>query len=119
MCIRDSRSVTLFGKAQKLDDQEKKIQLEKFVNNLLPGRWDSLRTITNQEVKATTVFTIPIEEASVKVRTGGPIDDDEDYELPIWAGVIPITQVVGSPVADERNLRGLEIPDHVANYSLE
>ena len=113
------RSVTLFGKAQKLDDQEKKIQLEKFVNNLLPGRWDSLRTITNQEVKATTVFTIPIEEASVKVRTGGPIDDDEDYELPIWAGVIPITQVVGSPVADERNLPGLEIPDHVANYSLE
>ena len=112
------RSVTLFGKAQKLDQHEKEIQLEKFVNNLLPGRWDSLRKITNQEVKATTLFTIPIEEASVKVRTGGPVDDEEDYELPIWAGVIPIKQVVGSPIADERNLSGVEIPEHVTKYNL-
>lgn len=112
------RSVTLFGKARKLNENEKELQLEKFMNNLLPGRWDSLRKITGQEVKATTLFTIPIEEASVKVRTGAPIDDDEDYELPIWAGIIPIKQVVGSPIADDRNLPEVEIPDHVTNYKL-
>ena len=112
------RSVTLFGKARKLNENEKELQLEKFMNNLLPGRWDSLRKITGQEVKATTLFTIPIEEASVKVRTGAPIDDEEDYELPIWAGIIPIKQVVGSAIADDRNLPGVEIPDHVTNYKL-
>ncbi|MDC0035795.1 pyridoxamine 5'-phosphate oxidase family protein [Chloroflexi bacterium] len=112
------RSVTLFGKARKLNENEKELQLEKFMNNLLPGRWNSLRKITGQEVKATTLFTIPIEEASVKVRTGAPIDDEEDYELPIWAGIIPIKQVVGSAIADDRNLPGVEIPDHVTNYKL-
>ena len=112
------RSVTLFGKARKLDDNEKEVRLEEFVNKILPGRWGSLRKITSQEVKATTVFTIPIEEASVKVRTGGPIDDEEDYQLPIWAGVIPIKQVVGSPIADRRNLPGVEVPNHVTDYRL-
>ena len=112
------RSVTLFGKARKLNENEKELQLEKFMNNLLPGRWDSLRKITGQEVKATTLFTIPIKEASVKVRTGAPIDDEEDYQLPIWAGIIPIKQVVGSAIADDRNLPGVEIPDHVTNYKL-
>jgi len=112
------RSVTLFGKARKLDDNEKELRLEEFVNKILPGRWGSLRKITSQEVKATTVFTIPIEEASVKVRTGGPIDDEEDYQLPIWAGVIPIKQVVGSPIADRQNLPGVEVPNHVTDYRL-
>tara|TARA_B100001245_G_scaffold120684_1_gene88688 strand:+ start:711 stop:1364 length:654 start_codon:yes stop_codon:yes gene_type:complete len=112
------RSVTLFGKARKIDEEEKEIQLQRFVDDLLPGRWDSLRKINSQEVKATTVFTIPIDEASVKVRTGGPQDDDEDYQLPIWAGVIPIKQVTGSPIPDERNLTGVEIPDHVVDYKL-
>ena len=112
------RSLTLFGKARKLDESEKEVRLEEFVNKILPGRWGSLRKITSQEVKATTVFTIPIEEASVKVRTGGPIDDEEDYQLPIWAGVIPIKQVVGSPIADKRNLPGVEVPNHVTDYRL-
>ena len=66
-----------------------------------------------QELKATTVLSLPLSEASAKIRTGPPKDDDEDYLLPIWAGVVPVTMQIGAPVHDTRNLAGVLPPEHV------
>ncbi len=112
------RSVTLFGTAQIVEDEEKETKLKNFVDNLIPGRWDTLRPVKSQEVKATTVLRMPIDEGSVKVRTGDPIDDDEDYALPIWAGVIPMRISLGDPIPDARLDPTVEIPDHVKGFNL-
>ena len=112
------RSVMLFGEAHKIKDGDKNQLLENFVEALIPGRWETLRPMTDQEAKATTVFSMPIDEGSAKVRTGYPVDDDEDYSLPIWAGVLPISQTLHAPKADPKNLAGLEVPKHVRDYSL-
>ena len=74
--------------------------------------------MTEQELKATTVLWLPIEEASAKLREGGPVDDEPDYALPVWAGVLPIQQVVGEPVADARLAAGTPLPDHVRDFAL-
>lgn len=111
------RSVMLFGQAQVVnDDAEKRRALEAFVEHLYPGRWATLRPMTDQEVKATTVLRLPIDEASAKVRTGPPKDDDEDYELPIWAGVIPLRTVVESPVPDPKLVKGVAVPPHASEF---
>jgi nitroimidazol reductase NimA-like FMN-containing flavoprotein (pyridoxamine 5'-phosphate oxidase superfamily) len=108
------RSVMLIGRASLVTDPaEKEARLKTFVDGLFPGRWDGLRPVNRQEVKATHVMSMPIDEASAKVRTGGPKDDEPDYALPIWAGVLPIALVVGQPIDDPRNLSGLEAPAHV------
>ncbi|HAA94499.1 MAG: pyridoxamine 5'-phosphate oxidase family protein [SAR202 cluster bacterium] len=112
------RSVMLFGEATQISDEDKDEHLKKFVDNLIPGRWETLRPMTDQEVKATTVFSMPIDEGSAKIRTGPPVDDDEDYELPIWAGVLPMKQVLEAPEPDPKNLAGLEVPEHVRNFEL-
>jgi uncharacterized protein len=72
------------------DPNEKVMRLRNFVNGLYPGRWDMLRPVTAQELKATTVLAMKLDEASAKIRKGQPIDDEEDYALPIWAGLIPV-----------------------------
>ena len=77
-----------------------------------------LRPATGQELTATTVMTMPIDEASSKIRTGPPGDDEEDYALPIWAGVVPVRMEVGNPEPDPRNMEGLEPPDHILNFHL-
>ncbi len=83
------RSVVVLGKAQLVTDNvEKTDALRSFTNHVVPGRWDLVRQPTAQELKATSVLALPLEEVSAKVRTGGPIDDEEDYALPVWAGVI-------------------------------
>lgn len=111
------RSVMLFGAARKIaHPEEKAARLKTFVDGLFPGRWDILRPPTAQEMKATTLLTMPIDEASSKIRTGQPVDDDEDYALPIWAGVIPVRLQALAPEPDPRNLEGLEPPDHVAGF---
>ena len=112
------RSVMLFGEAIKIDDAEKNELLQNFVENLIPGRWETLRPMTAKEAKATTIFTMPIDEGSAKVRTGPPVDDDEDYSLPIWAGVLPISQVLQAPKPDPKNLAGVEVPNHIRDYRL-
>ena len=112
------RSVMLFGEAIKIEDADKSELLQSFVENLIPGRWETLRAMTDQEAKATTVFSMPIDEGSAKVRTGPPVDDDEDYSLPIWAGVLPISQVLHDPAPDPKNLAGLEVPAHIRDYKL-
>ncbi|MEK7855603.1 MAG: pyridoxamine 5'-phosphate oxidase family protein, partial [Acidobacteriota bacterium] len=87
-----------------------------FTEHIIPGRWPEIRWPNELEMKATTVLKLPISEASAKVRTGGPIDDDEDYTMNIWAGVLPLKTEVGSPVADERLPSDVVLPDHVQNY---
>ncbi len=112
------RSVMLFGEATKIEDSEKNELLHNFVENLIPGRWENLRQMTDQEAKATTVFSMPIDEGSAKVRSGPPVDDDDDYSLPIWAGVLPLSQVLQEPVPDPKNLDGLEVPTHVLDFKI-
>lgn len=111
------RSVMLFGTAEKVEDPaEKTERLRTFVEMITPGRWDTLRPMNDQELKGTTVLSMKIEEGSAKIRDGGPIDDEEDYDLPIWSGVVPIRYAVGEPEPDPRNLPGVEMPDHVRAF---
>jgi nitroimidazol reductase NimA-like FMN-containing flavoprotein (pyridoxamine 5'-phosphate oxidase superfamily) len=107
------RSVMIFGTAHPIAGAEKLAALRAFVERLFPGRWDTLRPVTSQELRATTVLRVRLEEVSAKVRTGPPKDDEPDYELPIWAGVIPLTLERGSAQPDPRLLPGLDLPAHV------
>lgn len=116
----NSRSVMLFGTAHKVEDPDEKLEkLGRFVDGLFPGRYGGLRPDHAQDLKATTLLGMEITEGSAKVRTGQPIDDDEDYALPIWAGVIPVTTTIGEPVPDPRNLPGVETPAHVTDFVYE
>jgi nitroimidazol reductase NimA-like FMN-containing flavoprotein (pyridoxamine 5'-phosphate oxidase superfamily) len=112
------RAAMLFGQAFTVPDDEKEAKLDAFVNGLWPGRMEGLRPNNAQELKGTTVLGMKIGEASAKMRSGGPVDDDEDYALPIWAGVIPVEMRVLPPVPDERNLPGVEMPGHVRDFSI-
>ena len=101
------RSAMLFGKPYKVVEPEEKVaKMEKFVERLYPGRWRELRPVTRQELKAMSVFGLHIDEAVAKVRDGPPVDEPEDYTLPIWAGVVPIRQVLGEPADDGRVAAG-------------
>lgn len=114
------RSVMILGEAEMVTDEDEKImRVDNFLNGLFPGRAETLRPHTKQEIKGTTVLSLPISEASAKVRNGGPIDDEEDYALPIWAGVIPVKQVVGELIPDERNLPGIEPPAHITDFRID
>jgi hypothetical protein len=115
----NSRSVMLFGRAFKVEDPaEKHAKLARFVNGLFPGRYEGLREEHAQDLKATTLLGMEIAEGSAKIRTGPPKDEEADYELPIWAGVIPVTTTVGTPEPDPRNLPGVEMPEHIRRFRL-
>jgi nitroimidazol reductase NimA-like FMN-containing flavoprotein (pyridoxamine 5'-phosphate oxidase superfamily) len=104
------RSVVIFGTAQLISDPVKKNEaLRCVVEHITPGRWSEVRLPTDQELKATLVLALPLEEVSAKVRTGPPIDDEEDYELPIWAGVLPLGLKPEAPVQDARLARDVPI----------
>jgi len=96
------RSVMLFGKAHKVEDAAKERALHGFVERMYPGRWQELRPVHAQELKATTVLRMRIDEGAAKTRTGPPIDDEEDYGWPAWAGVVPVRSVAGAPQDDGR-----------------
>jgi nitroimidazol reductase NimA-like FMN-containing flavoprotein (pyridoxamine 5'-phosphate oxidase superfamily) len=99
------RSVVVLGRARLVTEAaEKMAALRRFTNHVVPGRWEEVRSPTERELKGTTVLALAIEEASAKVRTGPPIDDEEDYEMPVWAGVVPLRASVGEPLADGRVL---------------
>jgi nitroimidazol reductase NimA-like FMN-containing flavoprotein (pyridoxamine 5'-phosphate oxidase superfamily) len=113
------RSAIVLGTAAEVtDDEEKTRVLEALVEHLIPGRWRDARPPAPKELAATSVLGLPITEASAKVRPDGPADDEEDYALPVWAGVIPLRVVAGPPVADERLTPGIELPSYVENYKL-
>lgn len=97
------RAVMLFGKPYLVIDPEEKLaRMERFVQRLYPGHWKNLRPVNKQELKAMKVFGLHLDEAVAKVRTGGPVDETEDYALPVWAGVVPVRQVLGEPQDDGR-----------------
>jgi nitroimidazol reductase NimA-like FMN-containing flavoprotein (pyridoxamine 5'-phosphate oxidase superfamily) len=111
------RSVVVLARGTLIDEPENKMAaLRVITERLVPGRWEGVRQPTPQEMKATTVLSFSINEASAKVRTGAPKDDAEDYALPIWAGVLPLSLVPGAPMADETNLPEVELPDYVRDY---
>lgn len=111
------RSVMVFGTAAKvIDPDEKVMRLRNFTEALWPGRWDLLRPLTAQEIKATTVLSLPLDESSAKVRTGPPGDDEEDYAIPVWAGVIPVKQQLLAPADDPRLFPGLTPPQHIRDF---
>jgi len=113
------RSVMVFGTARKItDDAEKRHQLEHFVNKVVPGQWDRLRPVSEKELKATTLMSLELTEASAKVRTGHTEDDEEDYAFPVWCGLVPVTFGIGAPIADPRNLPGVEMPEDVLRFKL-
>ena len=112
------RSVAIFGKAEIVGAESEKLEaLQAFTEHVVPGRWNEVRQPTRQELQGTLVLSLPITEASAKVRTGAPSDDEADYNLPVWAGVLPLQLVAGNPIADSRLQSGIEIPAHVKNYS--
>jgi nitroimidazol reductase NimA-like FMN-containing flavoprotein (pyridoxamine 5'-phosphate oxidase superfamily) len=97
------RSVVVLGKAQLVvDEAEKLMALRAIVEHVARGRWDEVRTPNEKEMKATAVLSLPLTEASAKVRTGMPVDDEEDFALPVWAGVLPLRLVAGDLVAESR-----------------
>jgi len=112
------RSVVILGTARLVDDPaEKREALRLFTEHVMKGRWDDVRKPTEQELKATTVLALPLEEVSAKVRTGGPIDDEPDYALPVWAGVLPLQTVAKSPEPDALRKNDPPVPEYLKNYS--
>ncbi len=112
------RSVVIFGRASLVQDSTEKIEaLRVLVEHVVPGRWAHVRPPSPQELKATSVLAIPLEEVSAKVRTGPPLDDDANYALPVWAGVLPLRLTPGEPVADERLGPAIEVPDYIRDYA--
>ena len=109
------RSAVIFGKAKKLEGTEKEKALYVISENILKGRWDEAREPNDKELKATTVLEIDIESASAKIRTGPPGDDKPDYELDVWAGVVPIKQIMEEPIVDPLLRDGISMPESVKN----
>ena len=112
------RSVVVFGRASILQDRAEKLEaLRAFSEHVIPGRWEQVRQPSESEIKATSVLSLPLLEASAKIRQGPPLDDEEDYDLNVWAGVIPLTIVAGAPINDPRLPSGIETPSCVSDYT--
>src|SRR2546426_3493010 len=112
------RSVVVLGTAVAVEDPAEKLQaLRALSEHILPKRWDEARQPNERELKATLVMRLPITEFSAKVRQGPPIDDEEDYSFPTWAGVVPLKMVAGAPVNDPRLNAGREVPAYAKHYS--
>ncbi|MBA2575419.1 MAG: pyridoxamine 5'-phosphate oxidase family protein [Euzebyaceae bacterium] len=111
------RSVMVYGPARPVTAaDEKAAALRVVTEHLVPGRWEAARPPTPKELAATSVLAIALDEASAKVRTGAPVDDEADYDLDVWAGVIPLALAAGAAVGDPRLRPGLDPPDHVRSY---
>ncbi|QOD60724.1 pyridoxamine 5'-phosphate oxidase family protein [Polaribacter haliotis] len=111
------RSATLFGSLKKVESDDEKTEILKWiVNQMVPNHWDSLRPMYKKELDRTLVVEFTIETASAKVRDVGVADEPEDYELPIWAGIVPIKQVAEYPIADKGEPEKMEIPKHILDY---
>jgi nitroimidazol reductase NimA-like FMN-containing flavoprotein (pyridoxamine 5'-phosphate oxidase superfamily) len=103
------RSVTVFGSARLVEDYDEKVRCMRVISeHIMPGRWDELREPLEKEVKMTGVIAVDIESASAKISAGMPDDEDEDYEIPIWAGVLPVESALTGLLDDDRLLEGVE-----------
>ena len=111
------RSAMLIGQATLVvDPEEKRAALRAVVEHIVPGRWDDVRAPSENELKATSVLALAIAEASAKVRSGGPMDDEEDYALPAWAGVIALSSTAHAPEPDRRLRAGIAPPAYATDY---
>jgi nitroimidazol reductase NimA-like FMN-containing flavoprotein (pyridoxamine 5'-phosphate oxidase superfamily) len=111
------RSVVILGTARLVQDAAEKMEaLRVFTEHVMKGRWDDVRQPTELELKGTTVLALPLEEVSAKVRTGGPVDDEADYSLPVWAGVLPLETVAKDPVPDEKRKSDPPVPGYLKSY---
>ena len=112
------RSVVVFGRATVIDDPDAKIAaLRTLSEHIIPGRWDDVRQPNESEMQQTTVLSLALSEASAKVRTGPPLDDEDDYELSVWAGVIPLRIVAGAPIDDSRVPANSKVPEYAIEYA--
>ncbi|MEZ4893656.1 MAG: pyridoxamine 5'-phosphate oxidase family protein [Saprospiraceae bacterium] len=112
------RSVIVFGQTRLVESKEERwLAAEKFTEHVIPGRWNEARKPTESDMKKTMFIAVPIEEASVKFRDGGVVDEPEDMELPVWAGVLPLKLQALEPEADETGRRDVEIPEYVRGYA--
>jgi len=110
------KSVTIFGEALLVANKDERMLALKIISDhIIPNRWEEVRLPNEKEMKATKIIKIPITEASAKIRTGPPIDDKQDYDLHIWAGVIPIKTTMDIPIADPLLKEGILIPESVNN----
>lgn len=111
------RSVVIFGRARVVEDEKEKMEaLRAFSDQVMRGRWEDARLHNQQELRATMVLSLPLTEASAKIRTGPPLDDEEDYALEVWAGVLPLKMVAGEAVPDPRLKDRAEVPRYVRDY---
>jgi nitroimidazol reductase NimA-like FMN-containing flavoprotein (pyridoxamine 5'-phosphate oxidase superfamily) len=111
------RSVVVLGTASAVEEREEKLAaLRALAEHIIPGRWDDARQPNERELKATLVMRLPIEEFSCKVRTGPPMDDEEDYSFPTWAGVVPLETIARPGIADERCDPAMTLPEYARDY---
>jgi nitroimidazol reductase NimA-like FMN-containing flavoprotein (pyridoxamine 5'-phosphate oxidase superfamily) len=111
------RSVVVIGTATAVEDlAERRAALDRVVDHIVPGRRPDVRPPTEKEVRATLVLALPLDECSVKVRTGGPKEEPEDMDLPVWAGVIPVTTAYGTPVPDDDLAGDPSVPAYASGY---
>ena len=111
------RSVVIFGSATLVENpNQKREALKAFTEQIIPGRWPEIRQPSPQELRGTLVLCVPLTEASAKLRTGPPLDDQADYSLPVWAGVIPLQQVAAAPIPDPQLPSNTPLPEYVQNY---
>lgn len=112
------RSVVVFGKAKLVEDAEQKLAaLKAFTEHVILGRWEKVRSPSRNELAGTIVLSLPLTEASAKVRTGGPIDDEADYQIPVWAGQIPLKLTAITPIDDSRLHPHIQVPAHLSHYT--
>ena len=111
------RSAVVFGRGRPLEEQEKLAALQAITEHLIPGRWQEARLPNAKEMNATRVVSIKIDEASAKVSVGPAIDEQEDYALPVWAGVLPLEETSLSPLRDEHLLEHIRLPEYIAGYT--
>ena len=111
------RSAVVFGTAMPVESSEEKLRvLRALSDHLIKGRWQEVRSPSPSELKGTLVLSLPIDEASAKVRAGPPVDDEDDYGLPVWAGVLPLKIVATEPVADTRLPQDIAPPSYITRY---
>ncbi len=114
-CSMNYRSAVVYGHAETVAGDDKEMLLEEFVDQLIPGHAAAVRGATKQELNATTLLRIPIDDAVAKIRTGGPIDDEADADLDIWSGVIPLSAAAAAPIAGDASAE-LSVPGHIARF---
>jgi nitroimidazol reductase NimA-like FMN-containing flavoprotein (pyridoxamine 5'-phosphate oxidase superfamily) len=111
------RSAVMFGKGRLIESEDERWKaMRALTEHIMPGRWDDARQPNATELSATTMVAVDIEEASAKIRTGPPGDDEEDYALDVWTGVLPIMAHIGQPIDDPRRTHDIALPDYITHH---